>query len=99
MIEKWWPELGHKFPLVSLDTHVIMPNHLHGINVINVGADLCVGPVVSRHVDVRIDQDAHIGAPLPAIVKWFKAMTTNTCVRGVKELGWPAFDGKLSQRN
>jgi hypothetical protein len=33
------------------------------------------------------------------IVNWFKTMTTNEYIRGVKNLGWHRFDGKLWQRN
>jgi REP element-mobilizing transposase RayT len=40
-----------------------------------------------------------VGAPLPAIVQWFKTMTTNEYIRGVKQLGWPVFAGRLWQRN
>ncbi|MFH0939132.1 MAG: transposase [Planctomycetota bacterium] len=44
-------------------------------------------------------QGAHIGAPLPEIVQWFKTMTTNEYIRGVKTSGWPTFRGRLWQRN
>ena len=33
------------------------------------------------------------------IVGWFKTMTTNEYIRGVKQLGWPAFPGSVWQRN
>ncbi|MFV0501013.1 MAG: hypothetical protein ACK5MH_05410 [Bacteroidales bacterium] len=36
---------------------------------------------------------------LRGIIQWFKTMTTNEYIRGVKQLGWDAFDGKLWQRN
>lgn len=70
-----------------------MPNHLHGIVVITdtiVGADLRVGPVA---------EGAHAGAPLPAIIQWFKTMVTNEYIRGVKITSWPSFDRRLWQRN
>jgi putative transposase len=41
----------------------------------------------------------HIGSPLHRVVQWFKTMTTNEYIRGVKTLGWTRFDGKLWQRN
>ena len=44
MMERWWLELNHKFPAIETDEYVIMPNHVHGIVIIGVGADLCVGP-------------------------------------------------------
>jgi REP element-mobilizing transposase RayT len=41
----------------------------------------------------------HVGSPLSAVVGWFKTMSTNEYIRGVKQLGWPPFDRKLWQRN
>jgi len=41
----------------------------------------------------------HVGSPLRAVVQWFKTMTTNEYIRGVKTLGWQPFDKKLWQRN
>ena len=55
----------------------------------DVGTDLRVCP----------NAGAHAGAPLPEIVQWFKTMTTNEYIRGVKTLGWTPFPGKLWQRN
>ena len=39
------------------------------------------------------------GSPLSTVVGWFKTMSTNEYIRGVKQLGWQPFDGKLWQRN
>ena len=44
-------------------------------------------------------QGAHAGAPLPAVIQWFKTMTTNEYIRGVKTASWPSFNGRLWQRN
>jgi len=46
----------------------------------------------------------HVGSPQPGsqlsdVVRWFKTMTTNEYIRGVKNLGWQPFDRKLWQRN
>jgi len=41
----------------------------------------------------------HIGSPLRDVIRWFKTMTTNNYIRGVKQNGWMPFDGKLWQRN
>ncbi len=38
-------------------------------------------------------------APLSQMIQWFKTMTTNEYSRGVKQLGWKPFSGKLWQRN
>ncbi|MDD3926145.1 MAG: hypothetical protein PHT33_05760 [bacterium] len=95
MIERWWGKLSNKFSFAKNDEYMVMPNHFHGI-VIIVGADLCVCP------DPRCAQcepGAHTGAPLPAIVQWFKTMTTNEYICCVKRHGWQPFAGRLWQRN
>ena len=93
IIKKWWLELPHKFPNIKNDEHIIMPNHFHGIITIvetNVGADLRVCPE---------NQGEHIGSPLRKIIQWFKTMTTNEYIRGVKHNGLLSFHRKFWQRN
>jgi REP element-mobilizing transposase RayT len=117
MIIKWWNELPDKFPQITLDAFIVMPNHFHGIIIIGdiVGGDLRVSPGLSDAVggNLRVppgssegQEGGHVGppqqrpdAPLSQMIQWFKTMTTNEYIRGVKELGWPRFDGKLWQRN
>lgn len=36
---------------------------------------------------------------LAAVIGWFKIMTTNEYIRGVKQLGWRKFNKRLWQRN
>jgi REP element-mobilizing transposase RayT len=132
MVEKWWIELPHKFPDITLDTYVIMPNHFHGI-IVNTGnggnggiagADLRVCPCPDVHPDEKQRaypdetgkytgehtgkytgehtgkyRGEHTGSPLHAVIQWFKTMTTNEYMRGVKTLGWIPFNKKLWQRN
>jgi putative transposase len=54
-------------------------------------------------VPVRSREGGHAGPPVrPTLgdaVQWFKTMTTNEYIRGVKELGWPRFNRKLWQRD
>jgi putative transposase len=38
------------------------------------------------------------GPTLATVVQWFKTMSTNAYIRGVKQDGWPTFRGKLWQR-
>ncbi len=108
MVERWWLELNHKFPAARTDAYVVMPNHFHGI-VIIVGIDLRVCPdrahpdrVCPDHARpdrARPDGDAPHGDTLPTVVQWFKTMTTNEYIRGVKTLGWTPFPRRLWQRN
>ena len=107
MVENWWRELEKKFPNVSTDTHVVMPNHFHAIIILSDGnppspdggADLCVCPDRDTEPGLSESQGAHTGAPLPRIVQWFKTMTTNEYIRGVNQLGWTPFQRRLWQRN
>jgi putative transposase len=41
----------------------------------------------------------HAGSPLHRVVQWFKTMSTNAYIRGVKNNDWKRFDRKLWQRN
>jgi uncharacterized protein (TIGR00252 family) len=86
MMGKWWKELERKFPSVKTDYHVVMPNHFHGI-------------VFIASPEAPVDKGGHVGPPLQRIVQWFKTMTTNEYIHGVKEHGWTAFQGNLWQRS
>jgi putative transposase len=103
MIELWWNKLPDKFTAVILDAFVIMPNHIHFIIAITDNMDTHSSNVqpVGAHPRVRPEEGQTRGsAPtLGTIVQWFKTMTTNAYIRGVKEQGWEPFPGKLWQRN
>ena len=93
MICRWYSELENKYPDIRCDEFICMPNHIHFV-IINVGADLCVRPCVETS-----KTGEHAGSPLRTVVQWFKTMTTNEYIRGVKQHGWTPFSGKLWQRN
>lgn len=108
MVQKWYYELENKFADIRCHEMIIMPNHFHCIieNVgQTVGADLRVCPDTNiADTNILGEQETnilgeHIGSPLHRVVQWFKTMTTNEYIRGVKTLGWKPFDGKLWQRN
>ena len=46
-----------------------------------------------------LHEGEHMGSPLHKVVQWFKTMSTNDYIRSVKLHNWPAFNGKLWQRN
>ena len=82
-IESWYGAIPQRFPGVMLDVGVVMPNHLHAI--IMIGA--CSGMGDSE--------------PLPqlsAVIQWFKGVTTNGYILGVKSQNWKRFPGRLWQR-
>lgn len=39
------------------------------------------------------------GTPLWRAVQWYKTMTTNAYIRGVREQGWEPFEKRFLQRN
>jgi REP element-mobilizing transposase RayT len=110
MVCHWYFELEHKFPDIKCDAFVCMPNHVHFI-VVNVGADLRVRPDresvyhpkgqthKSASTDAHVILGEHTGSPLHRVVQWFKTMSTNEYIRGVKQNGWSPFPGKFWQRN
>jgi REP element-mobilizing transposase RayT len=99
MIEKWYSELENKFPNIRCHEMVVMPNHFHSILEI-VGADLRVCPDIEiGQTNKQTNKDEHVGSSLHTVVQWFKTMSTNEYIRGVKNLNWQPFDRKLWQRN
>ncbi len=63
-----------------------------GVEDFAVGADLRVRPL-------KFDLSELAGSQLWQAVQWFKTMTTNEYIRGVKTMNWQPFDKKLWQRN
>ena len=99
MVLRWFNELEHKFHDIECDEFTCMPNHIHFI-VVNVGANLCVCPDSGlRGRSGQTHRSVPTGTPLSEAVQWFKTMTTNAYIRGVKQDNWQPFPGKLWQRN
>ena len=96
MVLRWLSEVPHKFPYVSVDEHVVMPNHVHVIFFIHTGARVRL----SRMPRETAEGQAGVLRPaLGRVVGWLKTMSTNEYIRGVKEKDWPPFPGRLWQRN
>lgn len=97
MVKKWYYKLEDKFKNVKCHEMIIMPNHFHCIIEITVGANLRVCPHTN---DGNENKQSPKTAPiLGSIVQWFKTMTTNEYIRGVKRQGWTGFNKRLWQRN
>lgn len=85
IIIKWLLELENKFKNTKIDEYIVMPNHIHFI--VKITGD---------HTGSTGD---HTGSPLRDIVGWFKTMTTNEYIVGVKAGKFLPFKGRLWQRN
>ncbi len=95
MIARWYFELENKFSEIRCHEMVIMPDHFHCIVEIVASG----GIVGSRDEHIGSSLPTTIPTTIPTVVQWFKTMTTNEYIRGVKTLGWPPFNEKLWQRN
>ncbi len=86
-------------PTGVFDTDCVIKNEN---NFKHVGAHLCVHPNLPNIGKFAINEnDPNIiyNADIPRIIQWFKTMTTNEYIRGVKNLGWMPFNKKMWQRN
>ncbi len=91
MVERWWNKIPEKFSGVECDAFVVMPNHVHFIVINKTGA------MKGEHAGSPVQSEK--GISLSAVVQWFKIMTTNEYIHGVKEQGWPRFDERLWKKN
>jgi REP element-mobilizing transposase RayT len=96
MIEQWWLELNRKFPMVQTDEFLVMPSHFHG--VITITDDPGGRPMSALYQ--KTDTPPKRGTQVRPYGgnQWFKTMTTNEYIRGVKTASWHSFNGRLWQR-
>ena len=100
-----WGKLPERFPNFELDAFQIMPNHMHGIILLNdapVGAGFTPAPNdVNAQNDVQRNDDIRAGAsPAPTvsdIVGAYKSLVANGCLDIYKSKNETM--GKLWQRN
>ena len=115
MVERWYFEMQNKYPDIRCHEMVVMPNHFHCIIEITSDAHVADVPPTDAHTGAPLcGRPENMGAGRTAsygpdnkkynatigdMMDWFKTMTTNEYIRGVKNHGWQQFDGKLWQRN
>jgi putative transposase len=107
MIDKWYHILPEKFGDIQCGEYVIMPNHFHAIIINNgmyVGANQSVRPQIhankkQQNTPTENTPTENTPTQLSTVIQWFKTMTTNEYIRGVKELDWTVFNKKVWQRN
>jgi putative transposase len=106
MVENEWLKLLHRFPNIQLHEYVVMPNHFHAIMEM-VGSTLVVDPndeMVAHNMGQHEKGQPQGIAPTKTktvgdVVGAFQSIVTVEYIRGVKQLGWEQFNGKLWQRN
>ncbi|MDZ4185662.1 MAG: transposase, partial [Desulfuromonadales bacterium] len=95
LVKSVWSGLPERFPGMELDAFVMMPNHFHFILFL-VGA-----PLVGARSEEDQSRAPTSGAPTTVgeVVGAFKSLTTHEYTIGVAKSRWPAFPGRLWQRN
>lgn len=91
-MDECWRNIPQHSPNIKLHSHIIMPNHLHGI------IELVGAPLVGAHPS-KTGQPRGIAPTIGGIVGAFKSLSTNAYISGVNYKGWPPFSKKLWQRN
>ena len=90
MIQQVWHELPSHYPGVDIDAFVVMPNHVHGIIVLESEPGQAPGAALT-------DQGSTMS--LGDVVHRFKSLTTAQYRHGVKTKGWRTFPRQLWQRD
>jgi putative transposase len=106
MIRENLEELSKRFKSIFIDEYIIMPDHLHGILIIqeNIGASLVDAPVDDQ-IDTRLNNKRAGTRPAPTkigladVIGSFKSITTHKYINGVYNSNWPPFNKRLWQRN
>ena len=100
MVKLVWNELPQHYSGVDIDGFVAMPNHIHGIIVLTVGAGPRACPKDERsHNERGQPQGVAPTISLPDVVHRFKSLTTAHYREGVRKNNWQPFPGRLWQRN
>ena len=91
MLEKWLHKIEEKFTGIQSIHPQIMPNHIHGIIQISDK---------TKEIENGLSGSPFTGSPtFFDVIGWFKTMTTNDYIKGVKTEGWQRFHKQLWQRS
>ncbi len=87
IINRIWKEIPQFYKGIGIDEYVIMPNHIHGIIIIENGNPIgqAQGPAPT--------------ITLPDLIKRYKTLTTRKYIDGVRSNSWKPFKKRLWQRN
>ena len=104
LVHQFWLEIPNQFPFIRLDEFVIMPNHVHGILVIDKPND-GIHDVVQRDGRDAINrvstESKNIGGitgnknpmlheNLSRVIRWYKGRTTFESRKIHVDFGWQA---------
>ena len=81
MVESCWVELPHHYPNAIVDSHIVMPNHTHGIIILK-------RPNSAQGMDAECIPTSH---SLGEIVRGFKALSTRQINEAWGTMGVPVW--------
>ncbi|MEJ2794955.1 transposase [Iodobacter sp. LRB] len=86
-----WHDLPKRFPNISLDAFIIMPNHLHAILVINPVGALLAAPLsnIAPGKDAPSKGAASSAPTVGEIIRAFKSLTAIAANRLLNRVGQP----------
>lgn len=103
IVHDYWLKITKHFGTVELDEFVIMPNHLHGIIILEKRVE-CIQPLQKNHVGVQYIEPSPGTGPasnkyqhvapksIGSIIRSFKAAVTRWCREN-------SLEGQIWQRN
>jgi REP element-mobilizing transposase RayT len=84
-----WMDIPNKFKNIILDDFIIMPDHIHGIIIIKNDYQ----EQTQWSVPTKFGQVGLVGQ----IIRWFKTISTNDYINGIKNDNWPKFNKQIWQ--
>jgi REP element-mobilizing transposase RayT len=77
-IEKIWKEIPEKFPLVSIDDYIVMPDHFHGIIIFKKNDDENKDrkEKLVNYNGVSNKSISNKNSSLSNVIRWFKGRST-----------------------
>jgi len=106
MAHQLWNEIPFYYSGIHLDTFVVMPNHIHGIIIIesSVGTTPCGCPTRNEFGQTQMFGQTRGSVPtdklsLSDVISRYKSLVTKKYIDGVRQYNWTAFNKKLWQRS
>lgn len=89
---QFWYEIPNHFPMVELGNFVVMPNHVHGILIIdNSQIPVETRLIASLHGEIggfSGDKNPMLGNSISKIVRWYKGRCSFECRKIQSNFAW-----------
>jgi putative transposase len=101
MIKRIWQSLPQRFPCITIDESMIMPDHFHGLIVIKFNQKNRIEDEINVHQGNLRDSlpTGTATNSVGRVIQAFKSISTHEYIIGTNNRGWPSFPGKLWRRD